>query len=155
MESNLEQKFDEVLQAVGAGFSDMNERFSDIQSQLDLAKEDIHVLKQDNKIFHSTMVTKEFLSEKLADLGAEIGKRINTLSDREIAFAKKISIISQTRQDAEPGTHRSTRRNAFVAIMRHIARNTNHKTKKTRHKGCLFYSHTLCVVPRGDMIYLV
>ena len=71
-----DQKFEELLLTVKDGFDEVSGRLDNVE--------------QDVKVIKSTMATKEFVTEKLADLGAEIGKRINRSNDENRLFAKRL-----------------------------------------------------------------
>lgn len=87
---NIDRKFDELLLTIKDGFDDISGRLDKVESRLDKAEENVFELKNDMKIVKSTMVTKDFVSEKNADLGVEIGRRINSYYIQQKTFAKKL-----------------------------------------------------------------
>lgn len=74
-----DQKVDDVLQAVKAGFDDVYGRLDSVEGDVKSIKATI-----------ATMPTKEYIDDKLADLGAEIGKRINRAYEEQRLFAVKL-----------------------------------------------------------------
>ncbi|MBU2541990.1 hypothetical protein KJ785_00320, partial [Patescibacteria group bacterium] len=53
-------------------------------------KEDMKGVKKDVGILKTTMITKDYLDDRMADLGAEIGKRINRALQEQKLFSKKL-----------------------------------------------------------------
>lgn len=97
MDQDIHQKFDELLITVKEGFDDVTERFNKVdgrldrvEGRLDKVEQNIQEVKQDIRSIKSTSITKDYLDDKLADLGAEIGKRINAVMEKEKAFHKKL-----------------------------------------------------------------
>lgn len=97
MDQEIKQQFDELLTAVKDGFDGVSEEFKEVKGDINVMKGDIKSLKSDvkdlkddMKIVKSTMVTKDFVSEKNADLGAEIGKRINSSRQEQFLVIKKL-----------------------------------------------------------------
>ena len=86
MESRMTGQFDALATSVKEGFDEASEERNEM-------KHDIKELKQEVKIIKSTAVTKEYLDDKLSDLGAEIGKRINASHERQKEFNKKLIFI--------------------------------------------------------------
>lgn len=79
----METRFDELLVAVKEGFDGASDELREV-------KEDVKVLKEDVRIIKSTAVTKDYLDDKLTDLGAEIGRRIHMAAQRDKAFHLKM-----------------------------------------------------------------
>lgn len=83
----LNEKMDERFKRVDEKFEEMlltvKEGFDEVTGRLDTVEGDIKILK-------STSVTKDYLDDKLADLGAEIGRRIQLISQREKSFHLKM-----------------------------------------------------------------
>lgn len=86
MGKTIDQKLDEILTTVKDGFDDVCGRVDKVEGRLDKVEGDI----KEMKTTMTTLATKDFVSEKLADLGAEIGKRINNANLEQRTFAKKL-----------------------------------------------------------------
>ncbi len=83
MDKELEQKFEDLLLTVKDGFDD-------VCGRLDRVEENIKEVKKDVGILNTTIVTKSYLDDKMADLGSEIGKRINRAYQEQKLFSKKL-----------------------------------------------------------------
>lgn len=90
MEKDVAKKFDLLLSSVKEGFDELSEGLGEV-------KDDVKDLKADMKVVKSTMPTKDFVSEKNADLGAEIGKRINRANEEQRLFAR--TLVKYLRED--------------------------------------------------------
>ena len=96
MEKDIEQKFDELLITIKKGFDGVSDEFIAVKKDIknlktdvrDL-KTDVRDLKQDMRAVKSTMVTKDFVTDKNADLAAEIGSKINRRHQEQRLFNKK------------------------------------------------------------------
>lgn len=79
----MDQKFEDLLITVKEGFDGVSGRLDKVEGRLDNVEGELVTIK-------STMATKNFVTEKLADLGAEIGKRINRSNEEQKLFSKKL-----------------------------------------------------------------
>lgn len=86
----IDQKFDDVLQAVKSGFDDVYERLGTVSQSVDTVSGRLGAVEKEVKIIKGTMPTKEYIDDKLADLGAEIGRRINRAHEEQRLFAIKL-----------------------------------------------------------------
>ena len=79
----IDNKFDDVLQAVKVGFDDVYQKIDTVSQRLGVVEKEV-------KIIRGVMPTKEYIDDKLADLGAEIGKRINRAYEEQRLFSIKL-----------------------------------------------------------------
>lgn len=84
----IDQKFEDLLLSVKDGFDNVCNR-------LDKVEDDVKIIK-------NTMVTKNYLHDKLADLGAEIGMRINAKEEKHKQFHTRIIEIIKRNKLAAP-----------------------------------------------------
>ena len=61
-----------------------------LKQDVGVLKQDVGVLKQEVKRINGVIPTKDYIDDKMADLGAEIGKRINRAREEEHLFAVKL-----------------------------------------------------------------
>ena len=80
----------EFLQTNMVMKSDFDERLEQVDKRLENLEERVGSLE-------NQMVTKDYLDNKLADLGAEIGRRINQQIEREIKFKQKLIQIFRSK----------------------------------------------------------
>lgn len=97
MEKDVAKKFDLLLFTVKEGFDELSEGLGEVKDDVRVLKDDVKDLKSDMKVVKSTMPTKDFVSEKNADLGAEIGKRINRANEEQRLFAR--TLVKYLRED--------------------------------------------------------
>lgn len=83
MESRTSEQFETLATSVKDGFDEAFEGQNKINAKIDTLQQDVSILK-------STTVTKDYLDDKNADLGAEIGKRINKAKEKDLKFNKKL-----------------------------------------------------------------
>jgi len=86
----IDKNFDDVLQAVKVGFDEVYGRFDDVYDKFDGVYDRLDKVESDIKVIKGTMPTKEYIDDKLADLGAEIGRRINRAYEEQRLFAVKL-----------------------------------------------------------------
>lgn len=93
-----ETTIDEVLTAVNDFANDTKKRFDDLESRVNniestmATKDDLATMATKNDLagFEMQMVTKAYLDDKLADLGAEIGGRIMRRQEKEKTFKQEL-----------------------------------------------------------------
>ena len=78
-----DHKFEDLLLAVKDGFDDTSKRLNRVETDITQLKTDVTYLK-------SSSITKEYLDDKLSDLGAEIGRKINLSAQKEKTFHTKL-----------------------------------------------------------------
>lgn len=62
----------DILEAISAFSSHVDQRFEKLESDVGALKSDVQSLKSDMHLVKSTMVTKNYLDEKLSDLRGDI-----------------------------------------------------------------------------------
>ena len=90
MDKELEQKFDKIDQRFEDLLLTVKDGFDDVSGRLDKVEESVKEVKKDVGILNTTVVTKSYLDDKIADLGSEIGKRINRAYQEQKLFSKKL-----------------------------------------------------------------
>jgi archaellum component FlaC len=83
-EARTDQRFDDVLDAVNKGFTDVQEQFVGVQGQITGIQGQIDGLKQEVTEIKAVMVTKDYLDEKLGRQDGKINALINTLEKKAV-----------------------------------------------------------------------
>lgn len=89
----VREEFNELINEIVILKSDMESVKSDMES----VKSDMKSVKSEVGSMQTRIVTKEYLDDKLADLGAEIGSRINRSKERDQSF--KILLIDMLKEN--------------------------------------------------------
>ncbi|MFA4830698.1 MAG: hypothetical protein WC862_02365 [Patescibacteria group bacterium] len=79
----------EILEAINEFSTNVDKRFTKIESDITVIKSDITVIKSDITTIKSTMVTKDYLDEKLGDLRGDLTLLMRK-EDTKVAMLVKI-----------------------------------------------------------------
>ena len=88
------EKIDNLAGAVQTGFLEVGKRFDKVEGRLDKVEGGLSQVKTELSDFKMTVKNqypdKMYLDNKLADLAAEIGRRIERNKEKEMKFKRKI-----------------------------------------------------------------
>ena len=89
LDQKLDEKIGEVLEAVNKGFSEVQVQIDDLRQDVSVLKHDVSGLKQDVMGVKATMVTKDYLDEKLGLAEARQSTKTRKLE-------RKVDIMTDT-----------------------------------------------------------
>ena len=115
-QDKLEQNVEDLIETVGYIKDNMatkdelagvKEDLAGVKEDLAGVKEDLGQLTKHVSGMETRLVTKDYLDEKLANLGAEIGERINRWAEKERKFKEGLIELLERHQigDAEELSH--------------------------------------------------